>query len=70
MRLRRSRWRREIEVAERDWAECDEGERFQMRAELRSHLHDLREEIAGSILDQLTRAGLLARIDAFLVQIS
>jgi hypothetical protein len=61
-RKQRTKWRREVESAERDWRECAAEDREQMRTELTKLLERLRPDIEASNVDDFTRAELVERV--------
>lgn len=59
-----SKWRREVEIAERHWQDCDAQDRDTARREVRDHLAQLEPKLMMSALDDLTKAVLVDRIHA------
>lgn len=55
-------WRREVEIVERHWQNCDEEDRVSARSEIRDLLAHIEPALMLSSLDDLTKAELVDRI--------
>jgi hypothetical protein len=69
-RKQRTKWRREVESAERDWRDCSAEDREQMRTELSMLLERLRPNIEASNVDDFTKADLVERVQALHQQVT
>ena len=69
-RKQRTKWRREVESAERDWKDCAAEDREQMRTELAELLERLRPDIEASNVDDFTKADLVERVRALHQQVT
>jgi hypothetical protein len=69
-RKQRTKWRRQVESAERDWEDCAAEDREQMRSELAELLERLRPDVEASNVDDFTKADLIERVRALHQQVA